>query len=76
MVVSIKLEAPPGTSLRSLVKGFVPVAEVFLISFYGWGTVHDQFKQFSSRVEHNLKVTPSLLISRFEKYSKCPSLVT
>ncbi len=64
------------SSLKRIVQGFVPVAEVFLISFYGWSTVHDQFKQFSWRVEHNLKVTPSLLISRFEEYSKCASLVT
>lgn len=64
------------SSLRRIVQGFVPVAEVFLISFYGWHAVHDQFTQFSSRVEHILKVTPSSLISRFEDYSKCTSLVT
>lgn len=64
------------SSLKRIVQGFMPVAEVFLISFYGWGTVHDQFGQFSSRVEHILKITPSLLISRFEEYSNCASLVT
>lgn len=64
------------SSLRRIVQGLIPVAEVFLISFYGWGAVHDQFKQFSSRVEHVLKVTPSLLISRFEEYSKCPNFVS
>jgi hypothetical protein len=64
------------SSLKRIVQGFFPVAEVFLISFYGWGRVHDQFEQFSSRVERILKVTPSSLISRFETYSKCTSLVT
>ena len=64
------------SSLKRIVQGFLPVAEVFLISFYGWGIVHDQFEQFSNRVERILKVTPSSLITRFEEYSKSVSLVT
>lgn len=64
------------SSLKRIVQGFLPVAEVFLILFYGWGMVYDQFKQFSSRVEHILKVRPSSLIMRFEEYSKCASFVT
>lgn len=64
------------SSLKRIVQGFLPVAEVFLIYFYGWGTVHDQFKQFFGRVEHILKVTPSSLIMRFEEYSKYVNLAT
>lgn len=63
------------SSLKRIAQGFLPVAEVFLISFYGWGIVRDQFKQFSSHIEHVLKVTPYSLKSRFEEYSKCTSLV-
>jgi len=63
------------SSLKRIVQGFFPFAEVFLISFYGWDIVHDQFRQFSQRIVRNLKIEPSSLISRFEEYSKCTSLI-
>jgi len=67
--LAVKLGNAPG-------QGFLPLAEVFLISLYGWGAVFDQFEQFSTHVQHVLKVTPSSLISRFDEYSKCTSAVT
>ena len=63
------------SSLRRIVPWFCPVAEVFLISFYGWDRVHKQFKQFASHTEQHLEVRPSSLISRFEEYSECPDLL-
>ena len=63
------------SSLRRIVQGFLPVAEVFLISFYGWEKVHDQFQQFSYRIDRHLKIQPSSLITRFGKYASYPKLV-
>jgi len=63
------------SSLKTIMHGFLPVTEVFLISFYGWDKVYCPFEQFTSRIERVLKVKPSPLISRFEEYLKCSSLV-
>ena len=63
-------------SLRTVVSGFLPVVEVFLISFYGWDKVNNQSQQFSQRIVRNLKIVPTSLISRFDEYTKCPDLVS
>ena len=63
------------SSLKRIVQGFLPVAEVFLISFYGWDRVHTEFLTFSNRVVHHLKTEPSSLITRFGEYAGCSDLV-
>jgi len=63
------------SSLKRIVQGFIPVAEVFLISFYGWGRVHTEFLAFSHRVVRHLKIEPSSLITRFGEYAGYSDLV-
>jgi hypothetical protein len=63
------------SSLRTIVLGFLPVAEVFLISFYGWDRVHPEFITFSNRIVRHLKAEPTSLITRFEEYAGCSDLV-
>ena len=63
------------SSLKIIVQGFLPVAEVFLISFYGWDRVHTEFLTFSHRVVRHLKTEPSSLITRFGEYAGYSDLV-
>ena len=63
------------SSLKTIVLGFLPVAEVFLISFYGWDRVHPEFLTFSNRIVRHLKTEPTSLITRFEEYAGCSGLV-
>jgi len=63
------------SSLRTIVLGFLPVAEVFLISFYGWDRVHPEFLTFSNRIVRHLKIEPTSLITRFAEYAGCSDLV-
>jgi hypothetical protein len=62
-------------SLYAIVSGFLPVVEVFLISFYGWDRIHPEFLTFSSRVLHHLKTEPTSLSARFGEYAWCSDLV-
>jgi uncharacterized membrane protein YfbV (UPF0208 family) len=62
-------------SLKRIVQGFFPVAEVFLISFYGWERVHAEFLTFSSRVIRHLRIGPASLNARFEEYARYSDLV-
>lgn len=63
------------SSLSTIVVGFLPVAEVFLISFYGWDRVHAEFLTFSNRIVRHLKIEPTSLITRFAEYAACSDLV-
>lgn len=63
------------SSLKTLVSGFLPIAEVFLICFYGWDKIHPEFLTFSNRVMHHLKTEPTSLTARFEEYAGCSDLV-
>jgi hypothetical protein len=64
------------SSLKTIVLGFLPVVEVFLISFYGWDRVHPEFLTFSNRIVRHLKTEPTSLVTRFEEYAGCSDLVS
>jgi len=63
------------SSLKTIVSGFLPIAEVFLICFYGWDKIRPEFLTFSNRVMHHLKTEPTSLTARFEEYAGCSDLV-
>ena len=61
-------------SLKTIVSTFCTVIELFLICFYGWDKVNDQFNQFQFRLPGTLKIYPYSLATRFGEYSKYSGL--
>lgn len=61
-------------SLRNIASAFCTFSEIFVICFFGWDKVHDQFTRFGFHMPGTLNVYPASLFARFEEYEKCAEL--
>jgi hypothetical protein len=57
-------------SLEKILEAFSSCGEVFLIGYYGWPKIKEEFDRFADPMVHALKIEPDVLKSRFEQYSK------
>ncbi len=61
--------------LVNITHTFNTLAEIFLISYYGFDFLNEKFRTFKERVKTNLEFDPEFISMRFDEYKELPNLV-